>query len=416
MRVSARRLFCAFLAAGALLLPSVAAAADSDEVARKRADLEDVQLRIREIEQALVATRESHTAASAGLAEIERAVSEGRRRLRSLSTQRAASERELAEHEAEQRRIEERIAQRREELSTLLRRHYMHGGSDVAPFLSGGDPNQLARDAHYLEHLGRARLELIDGLRADQYEQQRLVVEGAAKRDRLAALEQEQRKQQAGLDKLLSARASAVAELGSQLRGQERAAEALRENEQHLGQLVELLVQQAAVQRAATLSPVPPPASRAAAAPAVRIDTGPLATATPSGAAFRQLRGKMGFPVAGELAGRFGAPRAEGGTRWRGLFIRANDGAEVRAIAAGDVVFSDWMRGYGNLIILDHGDDFMTIYANNDALLRVVGERVDGGAPIASVGASGGAWDSGLYFEIRHKGEPVDPLRWIRSR
>ncbi|HRP75448.1 MAG TPA: peptidoglycan DD-metalloendopeptidase family protein [Rhodocyclaceae bacterium] len=98
------------------------------------------------------------------------------------------------------------------------------------------------------------------------------------------------------------------------------------------------------------------------------------------------------------------------------MFIRAGGGEDVVAVAPGEVVFSDWLRGYGNLIIVDHGDDYLTIYGNNDALFKVVGDRIGGGTPIASVGASGGAQESGLYFEIRHKGEPVDPMQWIRAR
>lgn len=396
-------LVCAAIGAG--VIPQ-GHAQPASEVAQKRADLEEVQQRIRELEESIAQTQASHAEASTGLAEAERAVSEARRRLRALGRQRAAAESELADAEAEHTRVEARIEARREELASLLRRHYMHGGSDVAPFLSGGDPNQLARDAHYLEHVGRARLALIEGLRADQAEQQRLAREAAARRDQIAALQADQRREQGALEKVLARRAALVADLSGQLQGQSRAVEALRENEQQLGRVIELLQQRQAVQRA----PAKP-----ASPPVARVDTGPLAQSTPRGAPFRQLRGKLGFPVRGELAGRFGAPRGDGGSRWRGLFIRADGGEEVRAVAAGEVVFSDWMRGYGNLIILDHGDDYLTIYANNDALLRVVGERVDGGAPIASVGASGGAWESGLYFELRHKGEPVDPLRWLRG-
>ncbi|MDA0234699.1 MAG: peptidoglycan DD-metalloendopeptidase family protein, partial [Proteobacteria bacterium] len=90
------------------------------------------------------------------------------------------------------------------------------------------------------------------------------------------------------------------------------------------------------------------------------------------------------------------------------------NGAEVRSVAGGEVVFSDWLRGYGNLIIVDHGSDYLTIYGNNDSLLKEVGDRVGGGEPIASVGAAGVGNDSGLYFEIRHQGQPLDPMQWMR--
>jgi septal ring factor EnvC (AmiA/AmiB activator) len=119
------------------------------------------------------------------------------------------------------------------------------------------------------------------------------------------------------------------------------------------------------------------------------------------------------LPVKGSVTGRFGGARAEGGTSWKGLFIRAAEGAEVRAVAAGTIVFSDWLRGFGNLLIVDHGDDFLSIYGNNESLLAAVGAEIKSGEPVATVGNSGGNTDSGLYFELRHRGQPFDPLKWI---
>lgn len=393
------------LALAACLTLPVQALAQASAIEQRRGELEQLQSRIRALESDIASTRASHGKEAAAMAESERAVSAARRKLRQLRQQRAATERELTAAESAREQVSLRIEARREELASLLRRHYMHGGSDVAPFLSGGDPNQIARDAHYLEHLGRARLELLDGLRADLREQERLAAEASQRRDRLVELEAAQRQEQSQLEKVLARRAAVVAELSGQLRGQEGEIGALREDQLQLARVIDLLKFQAE-QRAKP---------RSQSAPVTNIDTGPLAEAAPA-VPFGNLRGRLGFPVQGELAGRFGAQRDDGGTRWRGLFIRANDGDEVRAVAAGDVVFSDWLRGYGNLIIVDHGDDYLTIYGYNDAVLRVVGERVAGGDAIAYVGASGGVPESGLYFELRHKGEPVDPLRWMRRR
>ncbi len=100
-------------------------------------------------------------------------------------------------------------------------------------------------------------------------------------------------------------------------------------------------------------------------------------------------------------------------TTWRGLFIRAAVGQLVRAVADGRVVYADWLRGFGNLLILDHGGGYMSLYGYNEGLLRQVGEGVKGGDAVAQVGASGGAEESGLYFELRHDGKPFDPLRWV---
>ena len=120
----------------------------------------------------------------------------------------------------------------------------------------------------------------------------------------------------------------------------------------------------------------------------------------------------MRLPVRGAVTNRFGAARPEGGT-WKGIFIRAAAGSEVKAIAGGRVVFADWMRGFGNLLIIDHGRGYLSIYGNNDALLKQTGDTLRGGEAIAAAGSSGGNAESGLYFEIRHQGKPIDPLKWV---
>ena len=98
------------------------------------------------------------------------------------------------------------------------------------------------------------------------------------------------------------------------------------------------------------------------------------------------------------------------------MFIRADSGAEVKAIAPGRIVFADWLRGFGNLAIVDHGDGYLSVYGNNESLYKAVGQPVKAGETIASVGNSGGNLETGLYFELRHLGQPVDPLKWVSLR
>ncbi len=132
----------------------------------------------------------------------------------------------------------------------------------------------------------------------------------------------------------------------------------------------------------------------------------------PDGHAFAGQRGKLKMPVKGELLATFGTRRAEG-PAWKGVFIKAPEGSEVRAAGAGEVVFADWMRGFGNLLIVDHGGQYMSIYGNNQAVLKRPGDRVKAGDVVATVGNSGGNEQSGLYFEMRHQGRAIDPLSWM---
>jgi septal ring factor EnvC (AmiA/AmiB activator) len=114
------------------------------------------------------------------------------------------------------------------------------------------------------------------------------------------------------------------------------------------------------------------------------------------------------------VTNRFGSSREDSGISWKGLFIKANEGAEVKSVATGRVVFADWLRGFGNLIILDHGDGYMSLYGNNQAVLKQVGDSVHAGDVIASVGNSGGNDTNGLYYELRSQSRPFDPLSWSR--
>lgn len=172
----------------------------------------------------------------------------------------------------------------------------------------------------------------------------------------------------------------------------------------------------------------PPPAATKTPAPApIVVDSSPASLGrnelTPQadakdsayGRPFESLRGKLRLPVRGDLMARFGAKRGDGPT-WKGLFIRTAEGAEVKAVAAGRVVFADWLRGFGNLIIVDHGNQYMTIYGNNQALLKRPGDAVKTGDVIANAGNSGGNEQSGLYFEMRHQGRTFDLLEWVNTR
>ncbi|MRX06766.1 peptidoglycan DD-metalloendopeptidase family protein [Pseudoduganella sp. FT25W] len=137
-----------------------------------------------------------------------------------------------------------------------------------------------------------------------------------------------------------------------------------------------------------------------------------LAPAAPAGA-FASLKGQLRSPMAGKVAAKFGSRRGDGPS-WKGVFIRATEGTDVHAVAAGRVVFADWLRGFGNLIIVDHGGQYMSIYGNNQSLLKRIGDVVKAGDPIASAGNSGGNEESGLYFELRHQGAAFDPAGWVK--
>ena len=129
---------------------------------------------------------------------------------------------------------------------------------------------------------------------------------------------------------------------------------------------------------------------------------------------FAKLKRKLKLPVKGKVIYKYNAKRSDTGTRWKGLFIKAKEGSNVKSVASGQIVFSDWLRGFGNIIIIDHGKSYMSLYGNNDSLLKEKGEFIKGGEVIALSGNSGGNKYNGLYYELRYNGKPFNPLKWTK--
>jgi septal ring factor EnvC (AmiA/AmiB activator) len=129
---------------------------------------------------------------------------------------------------------------------------------------------------------------------------------------------------------------------------------------------------------------------------------------------FRALKGRMPWPAKGSLAGRFGMEK-RGGLLWDGVLISAPEGREVKAVHHGRVAFADWLRGFGLLLIIDHGDGYMSLYGHNQSLFKEAGDWVEQGEPVALVGNSGGRLDTGVYFGIRYQGRPVNPKHWCKK-
>jgi septal ring factor EnvC (AmiA/AmiB activator) len=228
----------------------------------------------------------------------------------------------------------------------------------------------------------------------------------------LSEIRQAQLKERENLLREKQERQKVLSRLASQIKQQRREIATLKRDEQRLSDLVARLAKLAAQPR--------PPAKSSPAGKKGATGGKPLAvnTAVPEpgrdGTPFSRLKGLLRLPVRGELMNQFGTPREGGGVSWKGLFIRAPEGAEVRAVAHGTVAFAEWLRGFGNLVIVDHGEGYMSLYSNNESLYKQAGDAVKTGEAIASVGNSGGQESPGVYFELRHQSRPINPMAWIK--
>ena len=391
MSARAAGVFLVLLLAGAPdALPATAGGARERELRELRGRIEALQKRLADAE-------ETKSEASDALRESERAISDANRALRELGAQSREINQQLAALRGESRQREEALKEQQALLARLLYQRYLGGSAEpLKLLLNHEDPNQAARHMHYFGYISRARANLIAGLRASLGRLRELAQEAERKAAEFAAVTAEQQAQRGRLEREKRAHSRVLARISRDIQRQRREIGTLRRDENRLARLVEQISRLVA---------------RGKPAPRLRNERVPDASA--DGNPFQALKGRLSLPVRGELTNRFGSPRSGGGVIWKGLFIAARAGEEVRSVAAGRVVFADWLRGFGNLLIVDHGGAYMSLYGNNEALYKRVGDVIHGGETIAAVGSSGGNADSGLYFELRHEGRPLDPLTWV---
>lgn len=408
-----------------LLLLVWAPGAGAGEAESRQSELEALKRRLQTLQHAFRDTQAHRKEAADELRQSERAISDALRQLRQLDDERRRAEGSLQTLAEQEEATAARIRAQQARLAQALRAAYRRGDGDALRIiLNGADPNQTARDLRYLAHLSRAQHAMIESLRADQARLAELQQQTAHESARLAELKAAREAEQKRLLADKRGRERALQKLSAQIQQQRREISRLQRDERALTQLVErlnrLMAQQAEREAARARA-----AQQQKRKPAVETDTAarrrsPVAVNTETPQAFRtnqpfsRLKGSLRLPVAGELMNRFGTPREGGGLTWKGLFIRAAQGSAVKAIAAGQVVFAEWLRGFGNLIIVDHGEGYMSLYSNNESLYKQVGERVQAGDAIATVGNSGGQPEPGLYFEMRHQSRPVNPLLWVK--
>jgi septal ring factor EnvC (AmiA/AmiB activator) len=372
-------------------------------IADNKSDLQDLRSRIQDLQRQLENKEGDRVEAADQLRNSERQISEINRRLRKIRNEEGKLAARLVELSQQRDTVSGQIEEQRRLLGDLLKHHYQQGDADFLRLaLNLKNPSQTARNLHYYGFVGRSRAAMIEQYEANLEHLDALSRETEEKRAHLASLKKERSKEKASLSQEHRARSDLLAKLSKEIHNQRQELTTLQEDERRLAQLVKRLSKMVSEKAAKKSGP--------------GLFNREVPDASLADIAFRRLKGKLRLPVKGELTGRFGHARIGGGPSWKGLFIRAAQGEEVRAVADGMVVFADWLRGFGNLIILDHGSDYMSLYSNNESLYKQVGERVKAGDGLATVGNTGGQEESGLYFELRHKSVAFDPMTWIKSK
>lgn len=377
-----------FLLLLTLLAPGARGDGKDNEAARA-AELARLRQQIKAVQDELEQTRGQRNQAEIQLRVAERQIGSALKELRLLQGKLRRAQRRLNGLRGDQRRQHDALNIQTARLGDQVRSAYLSGRQAyLKMLLNQEEPAAMGRTLAYYQYLNRARLEEIDKVRDGLARLARLENDIGQQTRQLEQLHRNQLDQKNQLETLRDQRRELLASLDRRVQSQHQHLGNLRQNERDLERLLERL--------RGYLADIPD-------APSFKVR-------------FSQHRRRMQLPISGRLRATYGSPRHEGKLRWKGMFIAAPEGRSVHAVFRGRVAYADWLRGFGLLLIIEHGDGYMSLYGHNQSLYKEVGEWVETGEVVASTGSTGDSDIPGLYFEIRHQGQPQDPQRWCVAR
>lgn len=408
-----------------ILLSSLIAPAIADQRTDTQRQLEAARQDVAELKKLLEKLQQEKSGVQQQLKKTETEMGDLENQVKELQRELKGSEQEIQRLDQEKKKLQSARTEQQRLIAIQARAAYQSGRQEyVKLLLNQQNPEKFSRTLTYYDYLSQARLEQLAAFNETLRQlanveqeinshQAQLQAQKAGLDERHAQLAEARKERQQALAKLnrdfatrdqrLKARQQEQAELGRVLKTiEETLARQAREAEEARKRA--LAAQQAEQARPGSQQPSQP--------------SGPLVTSgAVYGGPFASARGKLPWPVDGRLVARYGTPRGgDARTKWDGVLIGAPAGSQVRAVHGGRVVFADWLRGAGLLVILDHGNGYLSLYGHNQNLLKSAGDVVKAGDPIATVGSSGGQETSALYFAIRQNGRPSDPAQWCRAQ
>jgi len=360
----------------------------SGELAKiKERELEEVRDRISELKKSMDAGAAERDRLTAELQDLEIAISEQRIRLKEIERQQRYTTNKKEQLDADLAEREAHLDEESDALAAQVRAAYMSGSQEkIRLLLNQRDPATLGRLMAYYRYLNDYRADNIAAVTEQIRELDELRSKIAAEAARLGELASARYAELTRLNGSQEDRGALLATLRKKIQGESQEVERLAAQEEDLTRLI------------AELTSI--------------LSDYPISSEQP----FSDHKGKLTWPVAGTLLHDFGQPRAGGKIKWNGVVLAAPRGREIRAIYHGRIAFADWLAGMGLLVIVDHGEGYMTLYGYNETILKNAGDWVAPGDVIATVGDSGGQAQAGLYFELRSGTRPVNPRQWITRR
>jgi len=373
-------------------------------IADNQDDLEEIQKKIDVLDNEIKKNIKTKEGLSTELKREEKKISKSKKEIYKINRQSKKNQKKLKELEQELKELNEEISDRRANLTDHYYQIYTRGKPGFIQMMIEGDsPHQISREMNYLSYLAVEQnnniLKIKEKYQAIDTNKQ----ETSKTIEKINALKKKQEKKKRLLEKQKKEKDKVLKKIASTIKSQKKEKDKLIEDEKKLTSLIEKLIEKSKIQ-----------AQKKTKKESIQADSKYLPDSSLDDVNFKKLKKKLRLPVKGKIIHKYGKKRPDTGIKWKGLFIKANEGDEVYAVAKGKVVFADWLRGFGNLVILDHGDGYMSLYGNNESIIVQQGLIVKGGDVIATVGNSGGNSSNGLYYELRKNSKPFNPLAWTK--
>ncbi len=370
------------------LTPSQRVLAD-DAPLSKEAKLQQLKKQIRDLRNTLTKSTSQKNKLQLQLQQNETAIGNTVLSLNKLDSQLKLQQRELQAKQQEKKRQSSELQQQQKLLAQQIRASYAMGNQGYAKILlNQQDPAAIGRTLIYYDYLNQSRTQSIKTIDERITALSHLESDIRQKQQQIQTAQQQRKQEKAALEAKRHSRQQVLTRIEKDIKNQAQRLVQLEETRKSLEALLAKLSE--------ALADIP-------------AEVGDIKP-------FQQLKGRLIHPADGRMNNHFGKHRKGGNLKWQGVTINAKTGSRVSAIHHGRIAFSDWLRGFGLLVIIDHGDGYMSLYGHNESLYKDVGEWVETGEIVATVGESGGQSSAGLYFEIRKNGKPLNPQSWLARK
>nr|WP_312231381.1 murein hydrolase activator EnvC [Pseudomonas sp.] len=408
-----------------ILMTSLLAPAFADQKADTQKQLDAARADVAELKKLLEQLQQEKSGVQKQLKTTETEMGELENQVKGLREELQDSEEELKRLDQEKKKLQGARLEQQRLIGIQARAAYQGGRQEyIKLLLNQQNPEKFSRTLTYYDYLAEARMGQLTAFNETLRQLANVEKDISHHQAQLQAQKGELDSRSAQLAEVRKERQLALAKLNKDYTARDQRLKAREQEQAELGRVLKTIeetlarqAREAEAQRQRELAAAREKPS-APAATGKRAESGPLVSSGATyGGPFANAKGKLPWPVNGRLVARYGTPRGEDArTKWDGVLIGATAGSQVRAVHGGRVVFADWLRGSGLLVILDHGNGYLTLYGHNQSLLKDAGDIVKAGDPIATVGTSGGQETPALYFAIRQQGRASDPAQWCRAQ